>query len=568
MPDAETPSPEAPKPKPLPHLALVLLFLGSFGLFALTAHGYLENTDSEITMHAARAWWIRGSPGLVGPGQWHLLERDAEHWDAEAAIVGEITSAGLPRYGRMGRDGKGYVWFPIGHQALMVPGVALAQILDGIWPEVEPRFRAAKDDPLFGEFFWERFVLSFLSPLFAAASVVCLVVLCLALGAPPRAALLATAVAVLCTQFWPGTRETMSDMPGTFFLLATAALIARYAQGRDANALLWAGVVGGLGVLVRYPQVLPLAGLGAWALWATIRRRQVLDFTWFLIGGLPPAALLAYANLWRFGDALETGYSGGVGFLSYPLHWGLPLILGAPGKGILWFSLPLWIALAQLGKRAVRGRAATWFVLAALCAPLPLYATLHYWAAGQCWGIRYLTGVVVLFVTVALALGQPWKTAPRAFWAFAIVGFVLSAGGIVTSYRGHQQLAYPAAEVEWQAPAHTLSDNVNSAPAFSPLHGHWNYARLAAAGRIDSGLSKDTTEPLFGVVMPDGKAPIPRREDTAFRHFWWRYVIDYWPGFPSALVAVALAALSAAFLALGSWRLMKEECQARFFHQA
>ena len=46
-----------PPPFRLPRVALLLLFFGCCGLFGLTAHGYVENTDAEITMHAARAWW-------------------------------------------------------------------------------------------------------------------------------------------------------------------------------------------------------------------------------------------------------------------------------------------------------------------------------------------------------------------------------------------------------------------------------------------------------------------------------------------------------------------------------
>ena len=205
-------SPQATRP---PILALCLLFVGSLLCFGLTAHGYLENTDSEITMHAARAWWLRGSPGLVGRAEAEKLPADVPTWPAEQAIVdGYIRDPNLPRYGRIGLDGRGYVWFPIGHQALMVPGIALAQALDRAFPEVEKRFRETKNDPLRGQFFWERLVLSFLSPLFAAGSLIALILLCLGLGAPPRAALIASATATFATQFWPGTAETMSDMPG------------------------------------------------------------------------------------------------------------------------------------------------------------------------------------------------------------------------------------------------------------------------------------------------------------------------------------------------------------------
>src|SRR5690606_27059758 len=234
-----------------------------------------------------------------------------------------------------------------------------------------------------------------------------------------------------------------------------------------------------------------LAVLGAWALFVALRRRRPLDAAWFVIGGLPPAALLVYANLWRFGDPLETGYSAAPGVGSYPVHWGLTMILASFGKGILWFALPLWLAFAQLGKPEVRRSAALWFALAVLLVPLPFYASLHYWAAGQCWGIRYLTGSIVLFIAVALGLGRPWRSSPVVFSVVVLLGLIGSAGGIVTSYRALWPFAATAAEQHWDRPggAETLTDNINWEPRFSPLHASWNYARLSAAGRISSGRS-------------------------------------------------------------------------------
>jgi hypothetical protein len=533
----------------LPKAALLWLFLAFGGVFGLTAHGYLENTDAEITMHAARAWWLRGSPGLVGAGRQHLLADGETTWPAEQAIVGLIEDPTLPRYGRMGIDQRAYIWFPIGHQALFVPAIAIAGVIDSLWPDGEQRFRAAKNDPVFGQFFWSRFVASLVSPLAAAGTAIALLILALSLGARPRDAVLATIVTCMCTQFWPGSRETLSDMPGTFFLAAAAAAIARYGVVLTPSTLFLGGLLGGLGVLVRYPQALPLCGLGAWALWQTWRTRRVFDFAWFVVGGVPALALLVYANVARFGDPGETGYSGGVGFLSYPLHMGLPLILLAFGKGILWFSPPLWTAFAQFRKATVRGVAASWFALLTLVAPLPLYGTLHYWAAGQCWGIRYLTGVIAIFVLVALAIGRPWRSSPRAFAAIALAGFAINLGGMLTPYVGHQQLAYVAARQEW-GPVQGVDNNVNFEPRYSPLHGHWTYAWLAATNRLASGRSADTTEPLFGVRV-DGKVPAPAPENRDFRHVWWRYVEFLWPGFPGWIAASIGAILSALAFLLG-----------------
>ncbi|MGA0870676.1 MAG: hypothetical protein ACO3UM_17240, partial [Planctomycetota bacterium] len=136
-------------------------------------------------------------------------------------------------------------------------------------------------------------------------------------------------------------------------------------------------------------------------------------------------------------------------------------------------------------------------------------------------------------------------------WSTTALGFVLSAGGLVTSYTGHQTFAYPAAQVRWDADPSTLNDNVNFDPMFSPLHGHWTYAWLASEDRIATKQSKDTTEPLFGVAMPDAKVPRPRREDTGFRHVFWRYLEDIIPGVPFGPLAAVLAAAAVACLVAG-----------------
>ena len=61
---------------------LFLLFLGLFGLFGFTAHGYLENADADVTMHGARALYERGDAGLLAEG--------GDTWAGERAVVGAI----------------------------------------------------------------------------------------------------------------------------------------------------------------------------------------------------------------------------------------------------------------------------------------------------------------------------------------------------------------------------------------------------------------------------------------------------------------------------------------------
>jgi hypothetical protein len=272
---------------------------------------------------------------------------------------------------------------------------------------------------------------------------------------------------------------------------------------------------------MRYPHAVPVAVLVGMAILGARRRGEWSHVVALALGALPEAALLLLANWLRFGSLLETGYSAGATpqFWQYPGYLGVPAILLAPGKGIMWFSPPLWIALAvSCGKRALRFPLLPALLLFAL--PLLVYGHTAGWAAGQCWSVRFLGPSVVLLVAVALATAKPWRRHRRLVTAVCSIGFLVSLGGVITPYRGQQDLANQAAEVVYPG-AGQLDNNVNSAPMFSPLHTHWIYAWLSATGRLERGGAENTTGPLFGVVEGVEPARLGRpHEDAGFRHLW------------------------------------------------
>lgn len=193
------------------------LFAGLLGFYGFFAHGYLENTDTDVTMHAARALYLRGDPGLRADGD--------GTWAAER----HIAQSGL--FGIRGENGRQYIWFPIGHQLLMLPCVALGDLFGRWFPEVEQDYER-RLGPVFGAFYWTRFFISFLPVLCAAGSTLMILFVCRFLGCGMREALSVTAISTLCTQFWPAASETLSDGPGGFFLLAIAALVFAGWTGR------------------------------------------------------------------------------------------------------------------------------------------------------------------------------------------------------------------------------------------------------------------------------------------------------------------------------------------------
>lgn len=521
----------------MPRAALALLFLGAFGFFGLFAHGYVENTDAEITMHAARAWWLRGNPGLRAEG--------ADTWPAERVIAGLVAEG---KFGLKGVDGLCQVWFPIGHQLLMVPCAALGEELAARFPLPESAYEGLKGE-VFGQFWWTRCLVSFLPAVAAAGAFIALVWLMLGLGSPRREALAVALVATLCTQAWPGASETLADGPGGCCLLVMAALVLPYLGGRGgARALLLAGISGGFAVCLRYQHALPVGVLALFAARAALARRRGLELAMLALGAAPLAAFVLSMNWLRFGSLLETGYSAGANprWWSYPPWLGIPMILAAPGKGVLWFSTPLWLALPALLRRGAL-RAPRLPALLVFALPLVLFGHTGGWAAGQCWSVRYMTPSVVLLVAVGLALGKPWQRHPRWFACVCALGLLVSLGGVLTPYRGQQDLAYQAGGVLYPD-APQRDNNVNFAPRLSPLHTHWIYAGLAATGRIERGGSENTTRPLFGVDVAGAKLTWPG-EDSGFRHWWMVFAARHF-GMPLLPVAVAWLAATCLCLAL------------------
>jgi 6-phosphofructokinase len=109
----------------------VLAWLGTFCAFAVFANGTFENSDSVLTMHAARVLWQRGDSGLLMEGQGGDLlgERKGAEW---------ITRVGS--MGKIGAGGRAYVWFPMGHVWLLAPFTAIGARLDECWPGSSKRY--------------------------------------------------------------------------------------------------------------------------------------------------------------------------------------------------------------------------------------------------------------------------------------------------------------------------------------------------------------------------------------------------------------------------------------------
>ncbi|MBL8729167.1 MAG: glycosyltransferase family 39 protein [Planctomycetes bacterium] len=519
----------------------VLAWLGVWFGFVAVAHGDLESGDSALTMHAARVLWQRGDSGLLRADQGGELlgERRA------AELIPELETLG-----KVGRNGRVYVWFPVGHVWLLAPFAALGERLEAAFPAVERRWRevaAPGADAehlqysvtyMFGHPVLTQGVIALLVPsLFGATSVLLLFLLARTLGAGPRDAFLGTFAIALGTQLFAFGRETLSDGPGLCCLLAVLLVTVRAHLGRAATGVLVAGgAAAGAAVLLRYQNALAVAVCAAVIAVACRRTARWRPLLAFVAGGLPFLVLLLAVDYARFGDPFDTGYPKVADWYTEPMWLGLVKLFFAAGRGVMWLSPLLWLAMPLAVRRARVPvlRPVAWLLFAL---PFLAFAAAKGWQGGECWGARYVTPGVVVLLALVLPQARPWRDWPRLWTGLLVVGVFVNLTALVAPVRGQVQLASQAARAEAAHAGRVLADpgdEVSWRPRFSPLHSNWSYAVRSCVGGFEDANgqprhgSEHTIEPLFGIVAAEpsqGQAPL-RWEDRCGRHLWWRFWAD------------------------------------------
>lgn len=528
-------------------LTALLVWCGAFFGFVTVAHGNLESTDAALSMHAARVLWLRGDSALLTAEQGGDLL--GERLGADR--IHEAARNGAQELGKVGANGRAYVWFPVGYVWLLVPFAAAGEGLARAWPEGERAFRAkvapgAGDEQLhfhlsyvFGHPVLTQGLIALLMPAaFAATSLLLAFAIARALGAGPRDAAIGTAAMLLATQMFALGRETLSDGPGLCCMLAVLLAVVRAHRGDcRPRTMLLGGVAAGCAVLLRYQNALLVAAMSVVVLLACRRERRTAAAGWFAAGGAPFLAALLAVNHARFGSPFDTGYPSYGTWFDQPVWLGTTKLLFAAGRGILWLSPLLWLALPLAATRR-NVRELKWLAWVVFLVPIVLFAGARGWQGGQCWGARYVTPAVVLLLAIVLPQGKPWLAWPRTWTVLLACGMFVNLTSLVAPTRGQIQLASQAARAAAAAevPPVALSeddiaDRISWHARYSPLHANWSYAVHSRVGGFETedGRPDDhsdrTIEPLFGVaaVAPEqGWAP-RCWEDRCGRHLWWQF---------------------------------------------
>lgn len=341
---------------------------------------------------------------------------------------------GNPNHGNLapGTDGQTYSTYNPGHIILLAPLYALADQLPtpaGLHPHYIAEF--------FGSFLglFAHFLTSLL-----------FLGLLLKIGLDERWSLLITAVLAFGTVTLP---EATDGFEHPFEALAIVAAFFFATPGeRDARETRpgLAGLALGLGILFRYSAGLALPGL-------LLLARNWRARSQILLGVAGPTGLTLLYNHYRFGSFFETGYTaawhlahgdaiGEFGFQPTNIPSHLTGLLASPGKGLIWFSPVLLLAVLCWHRfREHRSHLADGIALTTGLYLLFYAANFAWHGSVWSWGPRYIVPIVPLIV-VAIAFLPRRRTWLRALAALTVISLTIQAAGLIADHRRHLVAEY------------------------------------------------------------------------------------------------------------------------------
>jgi hypothetical protein len=471
--------------------ALMLLVLG---IYILTMSGHTYSPDEETMLETTRA--------VVEKGTW--------------AMSPSRSLVQVP-----GIDGRTYSQYGPGQSLAAVPWVVVGRLVGTLFPPDQQGY------PL-------RLVLGTYNALIAAGLVGLFAAMGLALGYSRRASMFSAGALAFATFLWPHSRTFFSETLVALCLFASFYLLAISlkppAEPPTTRRLLWLVVLSGalfaLAVATKVQYAVTLPAFLLYLAWRTlrpsqynpqsaIRNPQLSAVGFWLLGLLIGALPLLLYNLEVFGNPLCTGYgSDPAGTLKTPLYEGAFGLLLSPGKGLLWYALPLVLTLWGWGRFARRHRAEAAFVAVLALPTLALFALYSFWPGDGSWGPRYLIPVLPFLMLPVLpvvqqAVRSPGQTASGrstttrrvAVASVVALGFLVNALGAVVNFDTYINVVNDDATRYWF-------------PYASPIVGHktlleqraseWRLRLLPQPGTtlFKSGFSYSEGDKASGEVLP------------------------------------------------------------------
>jgi 4-amino-4-deoxy-L-arabinose transferase-like glycosyltransferase len=500
-------------------------------------------------------------------GGTYLLGTGREQPWGDAKIVYEVVEAmedgrlsiktEWPPMSHLGADGQIYSQYALLPSIAHAPGRVLFGVLGS--------HRA----PLLN-----KIVTSHIAPAFAAALTCAMFFLAaFRLSRDRRAALAATGVVAFASLLVVYARYPLTESLQAACVMGLVHELLAIADGdhrrRRGIALgLWAGA------LLNAKAVLVLGAIGGIAVTAIlVRDRAALRRLAIggLIGGAPWLAMFLAYNHLRWGSPLDTGYGETLGMMKESLPAGLLGLLASPGKGLLWFSPCVILAVVAMARTWSAHRKAFIVVLAVVLPPLVFYAKFLSWAGDYAWGPRYLVYAVA---PLLLALA-PWFaiTAGRLRRWFVRVVIALSVGVQLLGsliFSDHWILLAREARLEWLGNPNRKGALIAEAgrghcdscfedmyghqwlPPFAPIRGHlWLVRHKFLAG--DTWAEAQAEAPWRSYTNLELKRPTSAQFYADVHVDWWGLEVDA----KNWHIAVVFAGLALVMIGGGAWILRR-----------
>ena len=425
------------------------------------------------------------------------------------SLVTHHTLSVPPGLGVSGRNGQIYSsWYPL--QSLLAVPAVVAASLASRFLHVPLHFVAAA-------------FAGVLPALFTAATVALVALISLQLG----------------STFHGARRAALCFAAGTIALVyarsfyAEPLLSALVAGGiylvfvRSTRTILLAVLVAALALLAKPSGIVLAPALSAYLLFKKTPPLLALSPA---AGGVLGFVLYSLYNLLRFGHALNFGPRWEFSLSALPL--GLAGLLISPGRGLLWYSPAVFLAIVGFC-RAWKSRPLEVLLIATLFAGfLVLHSAVPYWHGGWSWGPRYLLPALPgLLALTGLLDGK----AARTLVYLSFLGFLVNAPTLVSFYERYyaeaNEQGISDAELYWS-------------PAQAPLVHGWS----AAAREIADAHGQDVRE-LFGHRGNPSPTIASSRALRVVALWWWVLPIVNIPRFLGV-------ACSLAMVILGTWLLL------------
>lgn len=423
-----------------PALALMLFVLGAY---LLTMSGHTYSPDEETMLETARQ--------LVTHGSWAI--------PSSHALV-EVPGAG----------GKIYSQYGPGQAFAAVPWVGVGLLVGNLFPKNEQGF------PL-------RLILASYNALIAAGIAGLLAAWGMLLGYSKKASLFLGATLAFCTFLWPHSRTFFSEPLTALLLLGSFYLMARtrYAPHEQSRwtgvqaQMLLSGALFAFALATKIQYVVALPAFLVYLFYITFHSRptrqtfqhSLLILSWGVGLVLGLLLLLAY-NFAAFGNPLLTGYGTDLkATFKTPLGEGVYGLLLSPGKGLLWYALPVLIAIAGVWRFARRFLAETVFILVLGVSIVTLFALYTFWAGDGSWGPRYLIPLLPFLLLPALPIFEaatrptphPLRVTHYALALVLSLGFFVNLMGVLVNFDTYINMGYS-------------DDDRHFSLAASPILGH------------------------------------------------------------------------------------------------